>query len=292
MSFQQNGLRGVLYQAILARHSVRRYDKAPLDETALAQVREIVPEGKPLIADNRSQVLMRDKVTPKDLAALGPYGRFITPPHLLVPYGVKGKHVLSDLGYRAEQIAVRLAALGIGSCFIGALPHEEAVCRHFGLPGGARVGAALVFGSESSKLGGRAVNALVSMASTGRTRHPVERLFFQNSFDQPALPPSEIAPLIEAGRRAPSGVNAQPWRFLWRDGCLSLFVTRNNRRYGRGVTQSYRLYDGGICMANISLAMEALGMAGEWVMYEEADLGIPAHPPDLQPLARLVFVGV
>jgi len=281
-----------LYQAILARHSVRRYDKAPLDETTLAQVREIVAKVKPLIADNRSQVLMRDHVMPEDLAALGPYGRFITSPHLFVPYGVDGKHVLSDLGYRTEQIAVRLVVLGIGSCFIGALPHEEAVCRHFGLPGGARVGAALVFGKESAKLGGRAVNALVSIASTGRTRHPVERLFFQGSFDQPALPPSEIAPLIEAGRRAPSAVNAQPWRFLWCDGCLSLFVTRNNRRYGRGVTRAYRLYDGGICMANIGLAMEALGMAGEWVMYEETNPSIPDYPPDLQPLAKLVLVNI
>ena len=117
----------------------------------------------------------------------------------------------------------------------------------------------------------------------------MERLFFQDAFDNPAAPPAEISPLIEAARAAPSGVNAQPWRFLWRNGRLYLFVTRNNPKYMRAGSQEYGLHDGGICMANIMLAMEALGMAGRWVMFERMEPDIPAHPADLHPLATLVM---
>ena len=59
-----------LYQAILARRSVRRYEKRPLDEATLAQVREIISGVKPLIPENQFEVLMRDEVVGEDLVTV------------------------------------------------------------------------------------------------------------------------------------------------------------------------------------------------------------------------------
>jgi nitroreductase len=281
---------GDLYEAILARRSVRRYEKRPLDEATLAQVREIISSVKPLIPENQFEVLVRDEVMGEDLATvLGGYGRFYTPPHSLAPHMLGEQHVLEGLGYRTEQIAVRLAALGIGSCYIGALRREEEVRLRFGLPNGARIGAFLVFGRPATAAGGRTFNTLMRRGLGGHKRLPVERIFFRDTFDNPAAPPSAISPLIEAARAAPSGVNAQPWRFLWRDGRLYLFVTRNNPKYTIAGSQEYRLHDGGICMANVTLALEALGMEGQWVMYQGIEPDIPDHPADLHPLATLVM---
>ncbi|MCK4470254.1 MAG: nitroreductase family protein [Anaerolineae bacterium] len=283
---------GDLYQAILARRSVRRYEKRPLDETTLAQMREIISSVKPLIPENRFEVLVRDEVVGEDLVTvLGGYGRFYTPPHSLAPYILGKEHVLEDLGYRSEQIAVRLAALGIGSCYIGALKREDKVRVHFGLPKGARIAAFLVFGRPATAVGGRTFNTLMRRGLGGHKRLSVERIFFQDTFDNPAAPPAEISPLIEVARVAPSGVNAQPWRFLWRDGRLYLFVTRNNPKYTRAGSQEYGLHDSGICMANVTLALEALRMVGRWVMFEGTEPDIPAHPADLHPLATLVMRG-
>lgn len=282
--------RGDLYEAILARRSVRRYEKRPLEEATLAQVREIISSVKPLIPENQFEVLVRDEVVGEDLVTvLGGYGRFYTPPHSLAPYMVGERHVLEDLGYRSEQIAVRLAALGIGSCYIGALKREDEVRIRFGLPKGARIGAFLVFGRPAVAVGGRTFNTLMRRGLGGHRRLPVERLFFQDTFDNPAAPPAEISPLIKAARVAPSGVNAQPWRFLWRDGRLYLFVTRNNPKYTMAGSQEYRLHDGGICMANVTLALEALGMEGQWVMLAGTEPDIPNRPADLHPLATLVM---
>ncbi len=282
--------RGDLYEAILARRSVRRYEKRPLDEATLAQVREIISGAKPLIPENRFEVLVRDEAASEDLVTvLGGYGRFYTPPHSLAPYMLGEEHVLEDLGYRSEQIAVRLAALGIGSCYIGALKQEDKVRVRFGLPKGARIAAFLVFGRPAVAVGGRTFNTLMRRSLGGHKRLPVERIFLQDTLDNPAAPPAEISPLIEAARVAPSGVNAQPWRFLWRDERLYLFVTRNNLKYTMAGSQEYALHDGGICMANVTLALEALGMEGRWVMFEGTEPDIPDHPADLHPLATLVM---
>jgi nitroreductase len=279
-----------LYEAILARCSVRRYDRNPLGRAELAQVEEIISRVKPLIPENQFKCFIRDYLVGEDLVAvLGGYGRFVTPPHYLGPYALGEEHLLEDLGYRVQQIAVRLTALGIGSCYIGALRRENEVRKRFGLPKDARIGAFLVFGRPATALGGRAFNRLMRLAAGATRKLPAERIFFQDSFDNQAVPFSDISPLIEAARHAPSAVNAQPWRFLWHNERLHLFVTRDNRRYGRGPQQQYRLYDGGICMANVTLALEALGMQRRWVMLSGTETDLPEHPANLQPLATLAM---
>lgn len=279
-----------LYQAILTRRSVRRYEKGPLDEPTLKQVREIASQVEPLISENHFEVLMKDVSPDEDLVAiLGGYGRIVAPPHYLVPYMSGEKYLLEDLGYRVEQIAVRLTALGIGTCYIGSLGRETVVRTRFGLPKETRIGAFLTFGQPSTTSGGQLFNSLIRTVTGAANKLPVERILSQGRFDTPADPPAELVPLIEAARNAPSAVNAQPWRFLWHSECLHLFVKRNNLRYGSGATAQYRLYDGGICMANVALALEALAMEGGWRMIAPGESPLPDHPANLQPMARLVL---
>jgi nitroreductase len=282
-----------LYGAILARRSVRRYDKEPLDEPTLSQVRQIASGVEPLVPENQFQVILRDAPPGTDLASdLGGYGRMVNPPHYLVPYVLGQEHALEDAGYRVEQISVRLAAMGIGSCFIGALRREDKVRARCSLPEAARIGAFLVFGHPSTSLGGRATNRLLRSAS-GASRNLAETdFYFEGSFENPATPSGRMAPLIEAARHAPSAVNAQPWRLLWVDESLYIFVTTDNRRYGRGPQQAYRLHDGGAAMANITLAMEALKLSGRWELVEETGPDVPKHATNLQPLARLSLEGM
>ncbi len=283
------GIDDRLYRAILARRSVRRYDNTPLSDALLAEIGEMARNVWSLVGDNRFEVLLKSTAGIELTAALGAYGRIVNPPHILLPYATDEEHVLEDLGYRAEQIAVRLTAMGLGSCFIGALGREEAVRAYLGLSEGARTAAFLVFGRPSEALAGRAVNRLMRLSTGAGNKLSADRVFFQGSFAAPSAPPAGLAPLIEAARNAPSAVDAQPWRFLWQGGRLHLFVKRHNRRYGRGPAADYRLHDGGTCMANVSLALAALGLGGGWQLYEGGERDIPEHPPELQPLARLTL---
>lgn len=278
-----------LYQAILARRSVRRYDKQRLDTETLAQVQTVISQVRPLTADNRFEVLARDVAPGEDLVqTMGGYGRIVSPPHYLVPYGVGETHLLADLGYRVEQIAVRLTALGIGTCYVGSLGREDMVRARFGLPGAARSGAFLSFGYPATGLGGRTLNAMIRRAAGATNKLPAERIFFHGTLDNPTLPPQGLAQLVDAARHAPSAGNAQPWRLLWREGVLYLFVQCKSRKYGvAGLSSGYRLFDGGICMGNVALALEALGMAGHWELLAGTEPDLPDHPADLQPLAKL-----
>lgn len=281
---------GELYQAIMERRSVRRYDENSLSPDVLDAVGEIASNVAPLIPENVFRTLIRD-YTPHDEGWIlrSAYGRFMTPPHVMVPYAV-GEYPLTDLGYRVEQIVVRLTALDIGTCYIGALGAEDSLRSRFGLPEGARVGATVFFGQPASGVGGT-VDAVVRTLAGGRKRMAVRELFFDGDFGSPSAPPSEIAPLIEAARWAPSAVNAQPWRFLWREGRLMLFVTMGTLKYFGGERGQYPLHDGGICMANISLAMETLEIQGNWRMAEEADVEGAEYPDKLRPLSVLTLEG-
>lgn len=279
-----------LYHYILARRSVRRYDEEPLDEATLAQVGQILSSVKALVPDNEFETILCDVGEGEDLVRdLGGYGRIVTPPHYLVPYVVGNEHVLEDLGYRVQQIAVHFAALGLGSCYIGALKRENVVRARFTLPDDCRIAAFLIFGRLSRTLVGRTLNRLIRAVAGATRKHPHQRIFFQDTFDKPAFPPPDVAPLIEAARHAPSAGNAQPWRFLWHDKRLYLFVTRKDLRSARGPEEHYCLHDGGIAMANVTMAMQALGMGGQSRIVRGMEPHVPEHPADLHPMATLLI---
>lgn len=186
---------------------------------------------------------------------------------------------------------MRLAGVGIGSCFVGSLGREEAVRARFGLPNGARIGAFLIFGTPSTGSVDRAISRFIRLTARADEKLSLERIFFAEDFEHPSTPPDQLAPILEAARNAPSATNAQPWRFLWRDGCLHLFVKVSRLAYYGGPRSEYRLYDGGICMGNVLLALEALGTDGRWELYDGTEAGIPEHPEALEPLGRLVATG-
>jgi nitroreductase len=219
----------------------------------------------------------------------------VTPPHYLVPFLLPSDQGtsaldLTDLGFRVQQIAVRLIQAGIGSCYVGCLAREDAARSYFGLPDGARVGASLIYGFAGARTRDRLINATARRAIGAARKLRPEQLFYLDTFGRSSLPPSGLLPLIEAARAAPSADNAQPWRFLWREGRLYLYLKRKSLRYGLGGTQDYRWYDGGLCMANVSLAMEALGLEGHWSLVGSHGDVIPACPDELEPLAVLELV--
>ncbi len=280
-----------LYQAILSRHSARRYRNEPLDKETLAMIDDVATHVRPLVPENRFRVMRRDVVSGEDLiAAMGGYGRVLSPPHYMVAHTVGDRAPLVDLGYRMEQICVQMVQLGVNVCFIGSLGRENNVRIRFRLPRGGRTGAFLIFGRAAETVTGRTINAVIRRTSGGATRREPEELFYDGDFDKLAAPPKQLTKLVEAARHAPSSNNAQPWRFLWCDGDLWVLLQKHNNRYGSNpVLQEYRYFDGGVCMANLMMAMEALGISGRLSLLGAED-HVPADlPKTLEPLARVTL---
>jgi hypothetical protein len=183
---------------------------------------------------------------------------------------------------------VQMVQIGISMCFIGSLGREENVRVRFRLNREARTGAFLIFGHDAESVADRTINAVIRRTSGGATKLATDTIFHDGSFETPSTPPKHLAKVIEAGRRAPSANNAQPWRFLWHDETLYLFLKRHNNRYGsKSVLQDYRYFDGGTCMANITMAMDALHLSGRWRLLDGVGQALPQHPATLEPLAQL-----
>ncbi len=274
-----------LFQAILSRHSTRRFKNETPSPSALQQVEGFLQDVKPLCPENHFECLLRPTQGENLAEIMGAYGRIVNPPCYLVPYLQGGTHPLTDLGYRAEQIVIRLTAAGWATCYLGTLNRQENVCRKLNLPEAAHIGALLLFGQPTRGIAGRAVNQLIHNMAGAQNRLPVEQLFFNESFTNPSQPPSDIADIIQAARSAPSAVNTQPWRFLLKKH-LYLFVVRHNPRY-KAENQLYRYYDAGICMANISMAWQRTENPPAWQLLDEKASDLPEHPAELEAIAKL-----
>jgi nitroreductase len=280
-----------LYQAILNRHSERRYRNTPLSNQNLAHIDDIIAQVTPLIPQNRFAVMRRDVLSGEDLiAAMGGYGRILRPPHFLASYIVGDQFPLVDLGYRMEQIAIQIVQLGISICFIGSLGREADIRIRFQLLRSARTAAFLIFGYPEVNVTGRTINAVLRRRQRSNTKLAAERIYYNETFDHPQAPPEHLAKLVEAGRLAPSANNAQPWRFLWHNQHLYLYIRKENPRYGNKIShQQYRFFDAGTCMGNITLAMQALDVSGHWTLLTGSESSLPQHTTSLHPIARLTL---
>jgi nitroreductase len=268
-----------IYPFILSRRSIRSYDQRQLSSADQAQIKIILDNTKSLFPENKFEVILKNKTTGEDLVEiLGAYGRFITPPHYLVPHITGSNNALVDLGYQSGQIAVRLWSKGIGTCFIGCLSRQEKVRQLFQLPADAQIAAFLVFGYPGAGFGIEAITKFTKALMGIRGRKPIENIFFQDTFEHAAKPEGLWEKIIDAARFAPSAINAQPWQFLLRNEELYLFTLRNNRKYILPENQGYCFHDSGLCMANIDLALSSFGLHSVWQFLNgemDTDIGCP-----------------
>ena len=116
-----------LYDAILSRTSVRRYDERPLDAETHRRVQEAIARIKPLSSISAFGLVRRDGVSGQELSAvLGFYGHLIGAPHCLIPHLVDSDWPLVELGFRLEQIAVLAWEAASSACWATSLPRSLA----------------------------------------------------------------------------------------------------------------------------------------------------------------------
>ncbi len=268
-----------LKQALLSRYSLRSYDPNALDEKTLDNIEKLVQMTEPLLPVNSMEIsLMRHLSGKERSAAMGLINPHIHPPHILITWITGGEHPYTELGYRMEQTAVQLHSMGIGNCFIGTLGREHAINNQFGLPPQSVTGAILALGKPG----------VPGAGNKPKKRMPLEKIAFLNDFSTPLTEPKALAPILEAARMAPSATNAQPWRLLWKEPFLFLFVTSKKLANILSTEfKKYCLYDGGICMANISMALKTCDMPANWEVFDSSSLTAPEHPQEFIPLAKI-----
>jgi len=268
-----------LMQAVLSRYSLRSFDPSPLDENTLETIEKMVQMTEPLLPVNSMGISLIRHLSGKERsAAMGLINPHIHPPHILITWITGGAHSYTDLGFRMEQAAVQLHSMGIGSCFIGTLGREHSFNNQFNLPPQTVTGAILAIGKPADPNAG----------NKPKKRMALEKIAFLKDFSTPLNAPGALAPILEAARMAPSATNAQPWRLLWIEPHLFLFVT--SKKLANILSSAYKtycLYDGGICMANIAMALKAHNQPAQWEILDSSSPMIPEHPQEFIPLGKI-----
>jgi hypothetical protein len=254
-----------LYDAILARRSVRLYERTPLPEPLLNDIRTAVEGVNALCPELPFSCAVQAVAEGDDIvAAMGGYGRLLSIPHVLVPAIGEGPNSLVDFGYRVEQLVIRLTQLGVGSCWLGALTHSASVVARFCPAEGTTIAAIVAFGRTAQNMASRAVNSTIRSVVGATRKKPVAEFTWRDTVGSPAALTELESKVLEALRASPSTGNAQPWCVILSGGLLFLGVKTDARYYQLSGNVGYDQVDAGIGMANISLAIEAIKHPARW----------------------------
>lgn len=268
-----------LFQALLNRYSLRAFASDALEPSDLDRIEELTQTTEPLLETNSFGFSLLRQPTAKQRSSLmGMINPHIQPPHILLTWMNSESPAYTNLGYRMEQVSVQLHRMGIGSCFIGTMGREDNINQLVNLPPRSVTGAVLAIGKPASS----------NLELKPKKRLPLEKIAFLENLSTPLRAPGELAPIMEAARVAPSATNAQPWRLLWKKPELFLFVTP--KKLANLLSNEYRkycLYDGGICMANISMSLKAHNLPAKWEFLDPTSSTVPQHPQELIPLGKI-----
>ncbi|MBQ3107878.1 MAG: hypothetical protein IJC68_04620, partial [Firmicutes bacterium] len=182
-----------LYEAVFYRKSVRQYKPEPLPMDELFALQQETKELEALLPEipYAIEVVSQEKVK----------GLFtVKAPHYLCFYSKEGVEGMEEnAGYIMEQMALILAARGLGACWLGAAKPPKPM-----------------------KKSADGLDFVIMMAFGYPDEEPVRKdpKEFRRKPISEVTDVAECSELLEAVRLAPSAVNSQPWLVTGREGEL------------------------------------------------------------------------
>jgi len=254
-----------ILEAIKARRSVRNYASYPPEEI------------KTYVEDLFAKLLARPSPFPGDegrphsdflrlsyiadpLGFTSTYGVIRGYRHWLCPASKKDDpHKMLRLGLVLEEVVIYLTSKGMGTVWLGGTYTIAQFAEKISLD--AEKEEILAVMPVGVPAGDGYVARALSWISGSSTRREWGDLFFKEKFGVP-LTEQDMSEqeknTFEAIRRAPSAVNGQPWRIVFKaEGKKYLF-------FRQGGSGGFGLMDLGIGMTNWKMAWEEQGMEGTW----------------------------
>ena len=182
-------------EAIIARHSVRKYDDRPIEREKVETLRDAINRANRSGGLDIQLVLDEPKAFGSKLIT---YGQFAGVKNYLVMAGPKGRQAEENIGYYGEQIVLLAQTLGLSSCWVG-LTYKK-------IPGTFTLAEGEVI---------HCVIALGYGLTTG-VQHPLRPV--ENYYECEGEPPQWFLDGMEAAMLAPTAVNQQKFRFILHEG--------------------------------------------------------------------------
>ncbi|MBQ3911442.1 MAG: nitroreductase family protein [Lachnospiraceae bacterium] len=196
--------------------------------------------------------------------------------------GMVDKKPYADVafGYSFEKLVLYAWSLGVGTVWIGGTMKRELFERAAGLKDGRMMPCVSPLGYPAEK---KSLKEVMMRKGVGAdSRIPADRLFFDGVWDRVLTPAADVSDALEAVHLAPSAVNKQPWRIVFKDGAYH-FYEKKDRGYDRENTGDLQKIDVGIALCHFVMTMEDAGKTCE---VSVCDPGI-AVPVDVEYIASV-----
>ena len=262
-------------ERIKHRRSVRSFSDEPLRGETLSALRESLaaarsPYGIPVefrILDAAEHGLASPVLVGANTYAAGKLR--------LVP------HAEEAFGFAFERFVLDADAMGVGTVWIGGTMKRELFEKAAGLKDGRMMPCVSPLGYPAKK----SLKEVMMRKGVGAdSRIPADRLFFDGAWDRPLIPAADVCDALEAVRLAPSAVNKQPWRIIFKDGAYH-FYEKKDRGYDRENTGDLQKIDVGIALCHFMMSLEDAGRTCE-VCVSDPGIAIPA---DVEYIASVKF---
>ncbi len=185
-----------IQEAILARHSVRKYTDQPIEADKVAEISATIGRINRESGLNIQLVLEEPRAF---AAGVWKYGLFSGVKNYFVMAGPKGREAEEKIGYYGEELVLLAQTLGLNTCWVG-LTYKK-------IPGTFTLRA------------GDTVHCVISLGYgiTPGIRHPQKQPVEQ--FYEAVEPiPAWFKAGMEAALLAPTAVNQQKFKFILREG--------------------------------------------------------------------------
>lgn len=230
------------YEAIFIRKSIRKYDEAGLSKEMLEKVDDIIRKADRLYSDIDMKIHIVEegkKIQAISSGFIGSYGK-IYGPHYLVMTSVEKEGYLENIGYTLENVVLELAALGIGTCWIGGSIKKNLLDGIIHIPAGHKPVIVISFGKPSNG------NELIRSEAGKVKRKPLSEILAGGM-------EGDWKDIMEAVRLAPSAVNLQPWRFSFSKEHVHAFVVKRGGLMPKHLSLMNRI-DIGISLSHLAIA--------------------------------------
>jgi len=159
-------------------------------------------------------------------------------------------------GFSFEKLVLYSWSLGIGTVWIGGTMKRERFEAAAGLKDGEMMPCVSPLGYPAKK---RSLKETMMRKGVGADRRiPADNLFFDGTWGNPLKPEVDILDILEMVRWAPSAVNKQPWRIIFKGGKYH-FYEKKDKGYVNDSTGDLQKIDVGIALCHFCLGLEENG---------------------------------
>ena len=175
-------------------------------------------------------------------------------------------------GFSFEKLVLYAWSLGIGTVWIGGTMKRELFEKAAGLKSGEMMPCVSPLGYPAEKRSFK--ESMMRKGIGADSRISQDKLFFEGEWGHALDPADDMAEIFEMVQWAPSAVNKQPWRIVYRDGVYH-FYEKKDKGYNNDVTGDLQKIDVGIALCHFIMGLENQGKKAE-VKIQDPGIQIPA----------------